>query len=155
MNPFDISNLKEELKTLEEKTNNADFWQDSQNSSKILKQINQIKSKIEFYKKIENNLNSVIEMNSLLDQEKEDSLEEELKKSIKKLEKEIEKLEIDTLLSGKYDSNNAILTIHPGAGGTESCDWAQMLYRMYTRWALDNGYNVKELDYLEDRKSVV
>lgn len=153
MNPFDISNLKEELKTLEEKTNNADFWQDSQNSSKILKQINQIKSKIEFYKKIENNLNSVIEMNSLLDQEKEDSLEEELKKSIKKLEKEIEKLEIDTLLSGKYDSNNAILTIHPGAGGTESCDWAQMLYRMYTRWALDNGYNVKELDYLDGEEA--
>lgn len=153
MNPFDISNLKEELKILEEKTNNADFWQDSQNSSKILKQINQIKSKIEFYKKIENNLNSVIEMNSLLEQEKEESLEEELKKSIKQLEKEIEKLEIDTLLSGKYDSNNAILTIHPGAGGTESCDWAQMLYRMYTRWALDNGYNVKELDYLDGEEA--
>ena len=153
MNLFDISNLKEELKTLEEKTNNTDFWQDSQNSSKILKQINQIKSKIEFYKKIENNLNSVIEMNSLLEQEKEESLEEELKKSIKQLEKEIEKLEIDTLLSGKYDSNNAILTIHPGAGGTESCDWAQMLYRMYTRWALDNGYNVKELDYLDGEEA--
>lgn len=153
MNLFDISNLKEELKTLEEKTNNTDFWQDSQNSSKILKQINQIKSKIEFYKKIENNLNSVIEMNSLLEQEKEKSLEEELKKSIKQLEKEIEKLEIDTLLSGKYDSNNAILTIHPGAGGTESCDWAQMLYRMYTRWALDNGYNVKELDYLDGEEA--
>lgn len=153
MNLFDISNLKEELKILEEQTNNADFWQDSQNSSKILKQINQIKSKIEFYKKIENNLNSVIEMNSLLEQEKEESLEEELKKSIKQLEKEIEKLEIDTLLSGKYDSNNAILTIHPGAGGTESCDWAQMLYRMYTRWALDNGYNVKELDYLDGEEA--
>ena len=153
MNLFDISNLKEELKTLEEKTNNTDFWQDSQNSSKILKQINQIKSKIEFYKKIENNLNSVIEMNSLLEQEKEESLEEDLKKSIKQLEKEIEKLEIDTLLSGKYDSNNAILTIHPGAGGTESCDWAQMLYRMYTRWALDNGYNVKELDYLDGEEA--
>ena len=153
MNLFDISNLKEELKTLEEKTNNADFWQDSQNSSKILKQINEIKSKIEFYKKIENNLNSVIEMNFLLEQEKEESLEEELKISIKQLEKEIEKLEIDTLLSGKYDSNNAILTIHPGAGGTESCDWAQMLYRMYTRWALDNGYNVKELDYLDGEEA--
>ena len=153
MNLFDISNLKEELKILEEKTNNADFWQDSQNSSKILKQINQIKSKIEFYKKIENNLNNVIEMNFLVEQEKEESLEEELKKSIKQLEKEIEKLEIDTLLSGKYDSNNAILTIHPGAGGTESCDWAQMLYRMYTRWALDNGYNVKELDYLDGEEA--
>lgn len=153
MNPFDIPNLKEKLKTLEEKTNNEDFWQDSQNSSKILKQINQIKSKIEFYKKIDNNLNNVIEMNELVEQEKEESLEEELKKSIKQLEKEIEKLEIDTLLSGKYDSNNAILTIHPGAGGTESCDWAQMLYRMYTRWALDNSYNVRELDYLDGEEA--
>ena len=134
-----------EIKTLEEKTNNADFWQDSQNSSKILKQINQIKSKIEFYKKIENNLNSVIEMNSLLEQEKEDSLEEELKKSIKQLEKEIEKLEIDTLLSGKYDSNNAILTIHPGAGGTESCDWALMLSRMYTKYFDKKKYKYEVL----------
>ena len=64
------------------------------------------------------------------------------------LENSIEKLEISTLLSGKYDSNNAILTIHPGAGGTEAQDWAEMLYRMYTRWASQNGYEVKELDYL-------
>ena len=153
MNLFDIANLKEKLKALEEKTNNADFWQDSQNSSKVLKEINQIKSKIEFYRKIENDLNNIIEMNILVEQEKEESLEEELKKSTKQIEKEIEKLEIDTLLSGKYDSNNAILTIHPGAGGTESCDWAQMLYRMYTRWAMDNGYNVKELDYLDGEEA--
>ena len=70
-----------------------------------------------------------------------------------KLEKSIEKLEINTLLSGKYDINNAIITLHPGAGGTESQDWAQMLYRMYTRWALDNGYEVKELDYLDGEEA--
>lgn len=64
------------------------------------------------------------------------------------LEKDIDKLEVNTLLSGKYDSNNAILTLHPGAGGTEAQDWVQMLYRMYTRWANSNGYEVKELDYL-------
>ena len=57
------------------------------------------------------------------------------------------------MLSGKYDINNAIITLHPGAGGTESCDWAQMLYRMYTRWALDNGYEVKELDYLDGEEA--
>lgn len=149
MNLFDILNLKEKLKALEEKTNNAEFWQDIQNSSKVLKEINQIKSKIEIYRKIENDLNNIIEMNDLVEQEKEESLEEELKISIKQLEKDIEKLEINTLLSGKYDSNNAIITLHPGAGGTESCDWVQMLYRMYTRWANDNGYEVKELDYLD------
>ena len=153
MNLFDIANLREKLKELEEQTNNESFWLDSTNSSKVLKEINQLKSKIEGYQKIENNLNSVVEMNLLVEEEKEESLEEELANSIKELQKEIEKLEINTLLSGKYDINSAILTIHPGAGGTESCDWAQMLYRMYTRWALDNGYNVKELDYLDGEEA--
>lgn len=73
----------------------------------------------------------------------------EIVSNINQLEKDIEKLEINTLLSGKYDSNNAILTLHPGAGGTEAQDWVEMLYRMYTRWATNNGYEVKELDYLE------
>ncbi len=153
MNLFDIANLREKLKELEVQTNNEAFWLDSTNSSKVLKEINQLKAKIDGYQKIENNLNSVIEMNFLVEEEKEESLEEELANSIKELQKQIEKLEINTLLAGKYDSNSAILTIHPGAGGTESCDWAQMLYRMYTRWALDNGYNVKELDYLDGEEA--
>ena len=73
----------------------------------------------------------------------------DLIKATNKIEKEIMNLEINTLLSGKYDINNAIITLHPGAGGTESQDWVQMLYRMYTRWAQDNGYAVKELDFLD------
>lgn len=153
MNLFEISNLEIRLKDLESKTNNASFWEDSQNSTKILKEINEIKAKIHMYNNIKNNLENVIQMNDLIQEEKEESLEEELKDSIKNLQKEIDKLEINTLLSGKYDKNNAILTIHPGAGGTESCDWAQMLYRMYTRWALDNGYEVKELDYLDGEEA--
>ena len=153
MNLFEISNLEIRLKNLESKTNDASFWEDSQNSTKILKEINEIKAKIHMYNNIKNNLQNVIQMNDLIQEEKEESLEEELKDSIKNLQKEIDKLEIHTLLSGKYDKNNAILTIHPGAGGTESCDWAQMLYRMYTRWALDNGYEVKELDYLDGEEA--
>ena len=88
-------------------------------------------------------------MSDLLQVEEDEELAKELLKSTDTLEKNIEKLEITTLLSGKYDINNAILTIHPGAGGTEAQDWAEMLYRMYTRWANANGYEVKELDYLE------
>ena len=153
MNLFEISNLEIRLKDLESKTNNASFWENSQNSTKILKEINEIKAKIHTYNNMKNNLQNVIQMNDLIQEEKEESLEEELKDSIKNLQKEIDKLEINTLLSGKYDKNNAILTIHPGAGGTESCDWAQMLYRMYTRWALDNGYEVKELDYLDGEEA--
>ena len=73
----------------------------------------------------------------------------EVLEATKKVEKELNELEIKTLLSGKYDQNNAILTLHPGAGGTESQDWVQMLYRMYSKWASSNNYTVKELDYLE------
>ena len=149
MSLFDIDKLDGELKKLEEQTTLPDFWQDSGNSSSVLKKITNLKNKIEGYKKINNNLTDTIELIEMLKIESDESLENDFNTLIKKLEKDIEKLEINTLLSGKYDSNNAIITLHPGAGGTESCDWVQMLYRMYTRWANDNGYEVKELDYLD------
>ena len=81
-------------------------------------------------------------------QENDVELEKELQHGVQTLKKNIEKLEISTLLSGKYDINNAIITLHPGAGGTESQDWVEMLYRMYTRWATTNRFSVEELDYL-------
>jgi peptide chain release factor 2 len=146
---FDVENKEKELKELESKTTENDFWNDTDNSSKVLKQINSLKSKVEVFKKLNNELNNLLEMSELLQVEKDEELAKELLKSTYTLEKDIEKLEITTLLSGKYDNNNAILTIHPGAGGTEAQDWAEMLYRMYTRWANTNGYEVKELDYLE------
>ena len=146
---FDVENNEKELKELESKTTENDFWNDTDNSSKVLKQINSLKSKVEGFKKLNNELNNLLEISELLQVEKDEELAKELLKSTYTLEKDIEKLEITTLLSGKYDNNNAILTIHPGAGGTEAQDWAEMLYRMYTRWANANGYEVKELDYLE------
>ncbi len=153
MNLFDIANLKTKLAQLEEQTNDVNFWTDNVNSSKVLKEMNQLKRNIESFQRLEQNLGNLIEINELLELEKEESLEEELQQSMKQMEKEIEKLEINTLFSGKYDSNNAILTLHPGAGGTESCDWAQMLYRMYTRWALSNDFEIKELDYLDGEEA--
>lgn len=146
---FDVENKEKELKELESKTTENDFWNDTDNSSKVLKQINSLKSKVEGFKKLNNELNNLLEMSELLQVEEDEELAKKLLKSTYTLEKDIEKLEITTLLSGKYDNNNAILTIHPGAGGTEAQDWAEMLYRMYTRWANANGYEVKELDYLE------
>ena len=146
---FDVENKEKELKELESKTTENDFWNDTDNSSKVLKQINSLKAKVEGFKKLNNELNNLLEMSELLQVEEDEELAKELLKSTYTLEKDIEKLEITTLLSGKYDNNNAILTIHPGAGGTEAQDWAEMLYRMYTRWANANGYEVKELDYLE------
>mgnify|MGYP001117712680 FL=1 len=137
---FDIANLEQRLRDLEEQTLDASFWEDSKKNASILKEINQIKSKIEAYQKVSRELAGVIEMNDLLLLEPMEDMLEEVESSSKKLEKEVEKLEISTLLSGKYDQCNAIITLHPGAGGTEAQDWAEMLYRMYTRWANDNGY---------------
>ena len=108
-----------------------------------------MKTKIENYKKIKKEFDSNYEIIDLLRTENDEELEKELINNIKLLEKEVSKLEITTLLSEKYDSNNAIITLHPGAGGTEAQDWAEMLYRMYTRWANDNGYLIEELDYLQ------
>ncbi len=150
---FDISNLEAELKALEEQTTNSDFWNDAENSAKVLKQITLLKNKISGFKSVQNELKDVQDVYELLLVENDESFEQELNKLMPQLEKSIEKLEINTLLSGKYDINNAIITLHPGAGGTESQDWAQMLYRMYTRWALDNGYEVKELDYLDGEEA--
>ena len=100
-----------------------------------------------------NEIDNLIELLQLLQLEYDEEMEKELLKDINKLEKELEKFELSTLLSGKYDTNNAIITIHPGAGGTESQDWAEMLYRMYTRWANKNNYEVKELDYLDGEEA--
>ena len=150
---FDITTLEKTLKELENKTTDENFWNDSQNSAIVLKKINQLKSKIEEYKKVKSELENITDLNELLSQATDESLEKDLINSIKGIEKSVEKLEINTLLFGKFDSNNALITLHPGAGGTESCDWVQMLYRMYRWWALDNGYEIKELDYLEGEEA--
>ena len=172
---FDVAGLEQQLKELENQTTKP------VNSGKILKQINNIKSKTENYKKIKENLQYILELKDLVYEEikempagaellkssflldgeqenikKDSDLYAEIKEVLEEtesLENNIEKLEISTLLSGKYDSNNAILTIHPGAGGTEAQDWAEMLYRMYTRWASQNGYDIKELDYLDGEEA--
>ena len=145
---FDISSLEKELKELEKETTSQEFWENQQNTSKVLKRITEIKNKIEEYKVTNNNLDNLIDLVELLKIEKDEQLEAELEKNMLALKKDIDKLEISTLLSGKYDINNAIITLHPGAGGTEAQDWVEMLYRMYTRWANANGYKVEELDYL-------
>ena len=145
---FDISKIENELSILEAKTTNPDFWNNSQTSSTVLKKITNLKSKIENFKKVKIEFDNIYELNELLKLETDGELEREFISGIKNIEKAIDKLEISTLLSGKYDVNNAIITLHPGAGGTEAQDWVQMLYRMYIRWANDNGYKIEELDYL-------
>ena len=153
MNLFDITNVSKELEKLESKTLEPNFWEDSKLNTPILQQIKILKDKKESYFKVFNEVNNLIEMNELLEIEFDNDLMNELLQNTKELTKNTEKLEIATLLSGKYDSNNAIITLHPGAGGTESQDWAEMLYRMYSRWANKNEFTVKELDYLDGEEA--
>ena len=146
---FDILKLEKELKELEEKTMQEGFWNDQKESNKILAEIKSRKNKVTKYKELTVEINNIKELIELVEIEQDESFFNEINSSTKRIAKEIENFELQTLLSGKYDANNAILTLHPGAGGTESQDWAEMLYRMYSRWASRNGYEVKELDYLE------
>ena len=150
---FEITNLERELKELEAKTMEQDFWNDNKNSSIVLKRINNLKEKVENYEKVFSEFKNLYELNELLKSEYDEEMAKELIKNTEIIEKDISKLEINTLLSGKYDSNNAIITIHPGAGGTEAQDWAQMLYRMYVRWVTDNGFSTSELDYLDGEEA--
>ena len=116
MNLFDINNLNLELKKLEEQTLNPNFWNDNKNSSQVLSKIKIIKTKVIDYRKTENELTNLKELAQLVELEQEEDMVKDIIKNTKKIQKDIEKLEISTFLSGKYDSNNAIVTIHPGAG---------------------------------------
>ena len=153
---YDSLNLKmqeERLKELENKTLEDGFWNDMTESNLVLKQIKDIKSKLKLYTDLNAQILDLKDLNELLNIELDIELEKQLNCLIKTAQISIEKFEIQTLLSGKYDKNNAIITLHPGAGGTESQDWAEMLYRMYSRWANKNGYTIKELEYLEGEEA--
>ena len=134
MSLFDIAKLEQELSKLEETTANPDFWTtNNEETKKVLSEIKRIKNKVVKYNELEKEINDSLELSQLVKESFEEELLKDIIKSTKKEQRELEKLELETLLSGKYDANNAIVTIHPGAGGTESQDWAEMLYRMYTR----------------------
>ena len=148
-----IDKLEEKLKILEKETLTQEFWNDSENMAKVLSKINNLKKKITSYKNIENEIKTLSEMLELVAEEEDSDLEKEISENLNNVEKDVEELEISTLLSEKYDENNAIVTIHPGAGGTEAQDWAEMLYRMYTRWANDNNFKIEELDYLDGEEA--
>ena len=149
MNLFDIASKKQELIELEDQTKSNEFWNDKENSSKVLQKIKILKDKVGSFEEQVKLLEDIHAMIDLILEMNDESLIEELKQDVKKFSKGIDKLEIQSLLSGKHDQNNAIVTIHPGAGGTESQDWAEMLYRMYSMWCDKNGYKLEELDYLE------
>ena len=148
-----IDDLRNKATELDKITSDPEFWNNQENSGKVLKEVKRIKEKITKYEALENKLEDTITLAELAIEENDESLVGEVEADVKAIEEEEEKQRIEILLSGEYDQNNAIVSFHPGAGGTEAQDWAQMLYRMYTRWGERHGYNVKLIDWLDGEEA--
>ena len=143
---FDIDSKKKELNSLEEKMVQSDFWNDKEAADKIIEKVSSLKSIIEKITPIKEEISSNLELLDLTD---EKDMIDEIEKSTNHLTKSTKELEVLLLLNQPYDKNNCILEIHSGAGGTEACDWANMIYRMYTRWCEGKKYKLEVLNYLE------
>ena len=148
-NQLRIEEAKERAAELERETMVQDFWNDAEKSSKKLQEIKQLKDKVESYEELIARLEDAYALCEMaIEANDEDSVEEVVSET-EFIENEAERKRIEVLLSGPYDKNNAIVSFHPGAGGTEAQDWASMLYRMYSRWGEKHGFNVKLVDWLD------
>ena len=146
---LDIGGLTTQLAALKAEQEDPEVWQDLERSKKIGREVSSVESKIASYEKSKKAVDDVNEVIDLVEETGEEELVAELDGLIATAESDIEELRIRALLRGKYDNYNALLTLHSGAGGTESCDWVSMLYRMYCRYAEKNGFKVVELDRLD------
>ena len=148
-----VDELKKTAAEMDAQMEASDFWNDQSASTKHLQQLKVVKDKIEVYEKLKTLVNDTYDLVEMSIEEGDDSNTEELLGDVKHIEESLERLNIEVLLSGEYDKNNAILSFHPGAGGTEAQDWALMLYRMYTRWGEKNGFKVKLVDWLDGEEA--
>ena len=148
-----LDSKKAKVKELETSMERSDFWDDVEKSQEVMRHVKGLKQDIERYHSLveqKEDLEVLLEMGY---EEQDPELVPEIEEAMDAFEKEFEELKIHTLLSGEYDEGNAILTIHAGAGGTESCDWAGMLYRMYGKWAEKKGYATEVLDFLDGEEA--
>ena len=146
---YDLEHAAEEVEELENRASEPGFWDDMEKSQKILQRTKALKDKIEGYHKLCSQQEDLLTLCDLAIEMDDDSMIDELREGYDALNDELERRKLATLLLGEYDANNAILSFHAGAGGTEAQDWCEMLYRMYTRWAERHGFSYKILDYLE------
>ena len=150
---LDIDGAEKSIADLEGQSAQDGFWDDLANSQKVLQQIKQLRDKVEKFSTLSLLVEDALLLCQMAIEEGDASLTEEVGAHLTKAEEELEAMRLSTLLTGEYDGNNAILSFHAGAGGTEAQDWAEMLYRMYTRWAERHGYNYKILDYLDGEEA--
>ncbi len=148
-----LKELQQEVERLEEQSAQPNFWDDVENSHKILQRISQGKNKIGTYDALKRKFDDAMTLIELADEENDESLVDEVVQNVDEVIKEIEDLRLTTLLSGEYDANNAILTFHAGAGGTEAQDWVQMLHRMYMRYAERKGFKARTIDFLDGEEA--
>ncbi len=144
-----LESAEKEIEELEGQSARDGFWNDVEKSQRVQKRLKQLKSKVENYQKLCSGWDDLMTLCEMAIEEDDDSMLPELQNEYAEFEKKLEETRLGTLLTGEYDANNAILTFHAGAGGTEAQDWTQMLYRMYNMWADRHGYTVKLMDYLD------
>ena len=145
---FDFATLEKQLEELHGDMASPDFWQDVDRANEVNKKIRALEGKIEKYNKLKSRLEDVEVLMELAFEHNDEESQNELERELNDLYTTADNFWLTTILRGRYDGNNAILTLHAGAGGTESQDWVQLLYRMYTRWCERRGFNLKLLDFL-------
>lgn len=144
-----LEKKKKEIADLEEQSAAEDFWDDLDNSQKVLQKITQLKNKVKAYEDLAASFDDTLTLIELADEEEDEGMLDECREGLNEYKKTLEEMTLSTLLTGEYDSRNAILTFHAGAGGTEAQDWTSMLVRMYEHWGEKRGFKVSMLDFLD------
>ena len=150
---FDPEVKKNRIKELEDIMNGPNFWDDKKSSEEVLNELNQLKNKISNIEELKTNIESNLEIANMIKESNDLEMQEMISNDIEVLVEKLDNLELELLLNSPYDKYDCILEIHPGAGGTESCDWASMLYRMYTRWCEKNNKKIELLDYQDGEEA--
>ena len=150
---FEVDSKLDEIKSLEKLVNSPSFWDNTDEANKIIEKLNNLKNSTSSVVSLSDEIKDCIDLIGLLEEEIDKDILSYVEDCYSTLEARVSRLELELLLSGEYDANNAIVEIHSGAGGTEACDWASMLYRMYIRWCEDKDYKVEVLDLLEGEEA--
>ncbi len=149
VSPFNPAELRNKIEEYDLMASEPDFWNDAERSQKILQEAGALKNKLADYEHVIQSYEDACTLLEMATEEEDGSMAEELEQEIQDFKDSYEKYRLRALLCGEFDNKNAIVTLHAGAGGTEACDWTEMLYRMYTRWAEKQGYKLELLDYQE------
>lgn len=148
-----LDEARNEVEKLEEESAQDGFWNDTENSQRVQKRIKTLKHKLERYARLSGAWEDMLTMCEMAVEEDDDSMLPDLESEFHTFEETLESMRLETLLTGEYDANNAILTFHAGAGGTEAQDWTQMLYRMYMQWANKHGFEFEMMDYIDGEEA--